>query len=203
VLDFSPSLADKVAVKATNASAEEAALQELLPRITSMQTTKFSNIDPKFTSRLGQVAINWAVIENWLGHLLGTLIDADLGGASILTNEMGASTVIKAINIILDINEPEQPELKAVRELIKEADELRLDRNELVHSIWETTPDPDACSIDIIGWQRAEIVRSRIVTTTDLDQLLADLDHWMEEFVVLGRRFSFPRKRGEIKSIFA
>jgi hypothetical protein len=45
----------------------------------------FPEIDPELIKRLGQIVINWAVIEEWLGHLLGTLIDADLGGSSVLT----------------------------------------------------------------------------------------------------------------------
>src|SRR5689334_7704689 len=92
-------------------------------RSAPMPITEFPKIDARFTSRLGQIIINWAVIENWMGHLLGTIINADLGGASILTREMGAATVIKAIKIVISINEPKQPDLKLVRELIEEADE--------------------------------------------------------------------------------
>jgi hypothetical protein len=51
----------------------------------------FAEINPGLTKRVGQIAINWAVIEEWLGHMLGTLIDADLGGANVLTSEMGAA----------------------------------------------------------------------------------------------------------------
>ena len=92
---------------------------------------EFAKIDPELTKRLGQIAINWALIEEWLGHMLGTLIDATLGGANVLTNEMGAAAAIRAIKNCIAINEPRQPELSAVRELIEEADELRVERNHL------------------------------------------------------------------------
>lgn len=69
--------------------------------------------------------------------MLGTLIDADLGGANVLTNEMGAAAAIRAIKNCIAINEPRQPELSAVRELIEEADELRAERNIFIHGVWD------------------------------------------------------------------
>jgi hypothetical protein len=169
-----------------------------------MPTTAFSTVEVELTSRLGQIIINWAVIEEWLGHLLGTLLDADLGGINILTNEMGAATVIQAIKTVISIHEPKQPDLQIVRELIDEADELRLERNNLVHGLWDPTNcEPGSCLVETTGWKRAEIVRGGLVTTAELDQLLADFDHWIEDFVTIGRRFNFPRRRGETKSIFS
>jgi hypothetical protein len=163
---------------------------------------EFAKIDAELTKRLGQIAINWAVIEEWLGHMLGTLIDADLGGANVLTSEMGAASVIKAIKNCIAINEPKQPELSAVRELIEEADELRQERNLYIHGVWEPNTEAGTALIQTTGWQRAEIIRSRLITTADLDHLLADFDDFMLRFVELGIRFGFPRKRGEPLSIF-
>jgi hypothetical protein len=151
-----------------------------------MPIVEFADIDSELTKRLGQIAINWAVIEGWLGHMLGTLIDADLGGASVLTSEMGAASVIKAIKNCIAISEPKQPELKIVRELIEEADELRGERNIYVHGSWEKGNQPGTALVVTTGWQRTEIIRSRLVTTTDLDQLLADFDDFMLDLLPLG-----------------
>jgi hypothetical protein len=169
-----------------------------------MPTTAFATIEPELRSRLGQIVINWAVIEEWLGHLLGTLINSDLSAVHVLTNEMGAGTVIQAIKTILSIFEPKQPDLKILRELVEEADELRLERNNLVHGVWDPTNcEPGTCLVQTTGWKRAEIIRGGLVTTAELDQLLRDFDHWIEEYVTLGRRFGFPRARGETGSIFS
>jgi hypothetical protein len=167
-----------------------------------MAIIEFAKINPELTQRLGQIAINWAVIEAWLGHMLGTLIDADLGGANVLTSEMGAATVIKAIKNVIAINEPKDPALSAVREVIEEADELRAERNIFVHGIWEVGPEAGTALVETTGWQRPEIIRSRLVTTTDLDNLLADFDNFLLRFIELGILFGFPRKRGESHSIF-
>lgn len=161
-------------------------------------------VDPELTSRLGQIAINWSIIEEWLGHLLANLIDADPGGLHVLTNNMGASNVIKSIQTVISIFEPKEPNLALVRELIAEADKLREERNILVHGLWDAT-DTDAGSafVDTAGWNRAEIIHSRLVTTRDLDEFLVDLQDWVNDFVTLGKRFGFPRSQGETKSIFA
>jgi hypothetical protein len=163
---------------------------------------EFAKIGPELTKRLGQIAINWALIEEWLGHMLGTLIDADLGGANVLTNEIGAAAAIRAIKNCIAINEPRQAELSAVRELIEEADELRAERNIFIHGVWDLGPEPVTAIVQTTGWQRPEIIRSRLITTTDLDHLLADLDNFMLRFVELGIAFKFPRKRGETHSVF-
>jgi hypothetical protein len=162
----------------------------------------FPEVDPELIKRLGQIAINWAVIEEWLGHMLGTLIDADLGGASVLTNEMGAAAVIRALKNCIAIYEAKDPELKVVRELVEEADELRAERNIYIHGLWEPGKEPQTALVQTTGWQRPEIIRSRLVTITDLDQLLAEFDDFMRSYVELGIRFRFPRKRGETDSIF-
>lgn len=168
-----------------------------------MRIVEFAAIDPELTRRLGQITINWGVIEEWLGHMLGTLIDADLGGANVLTNEMGAATTIKLIKTIIALNEAKAPAISVLRDLMDEADALRIERNHYVHGVWETGPQPGTALIQTTGWQRAEIIRSGLVTVTDLDQLLADFDHFMREFVELGIRFNFPRRKGETTSVFA
>ena len=121
---------------------------------------------------------------------------------AVLTSEMGAAAVIKAIKNCVAINEPKRPELKAVRELIEEADELRAERNIYIHGVWELGTEPGTALVQTTGWQRPEIIRTRLVTTTDLDHLLADFDNFMRSYIELGIRFGFPRRRGESRSIF-
>ena len=42
-------------------------------RASCQSLVEFAKIDPELTKRLGQIVINWAVIEEWLGHMLGTI----------------------------------------------------------------------------------------------------------------------------------
>jgi hypothetical protein len=169
-----------------------------------MQATQFSVIEADLTSHLGQIAINTAVIEEWLGHLLASLIDADPGGLHVVTRDMSVGTIIQTIKTVLSIFEPARPELKLVRELVEDADEIRGERNELIHGVWDQTGcEPGTALVQTTNWKRAEITRERLITTSELDQLLSHCETWIEEFVLLGREFHFPRTKGSDKSIFA
>ncbi|UPJ25884.1 hypothetical protein [Bradyrhizobium sp. CW1] len=169
-----------------------------------MPATKFSAIEADLTSRLGQIAINTAVIEEWLGHILATLIDADPGGLHVVTNDLSIGTIIQSIKTVISIFEPTRPDLSELRELIEDADEIRIERNEFVHGLWDQTNcAPGSALVQLTNWKKAEVTRERLVTTAELQELLVDCDDWLERFVILGRKFGFPRRKGQAKSIFA
>jgi hypothetical protein len=169
-----------------------------------MPDTRFSSIEPDLTSRLGQIAINTAVIEEWLGHILATVIGADPGGLSIVTHDMSVGAVIQALKTAISVFEPVHSDLNELRQLVEDADEIRIQRNELIHGIWDQTNCVAGTAlVQISNWKRNEVTRERLVTMTELDELLVDCQTWIEEFVILGRKFGFPRRRGENKSIFA
>ena len=169
-----------------------------------MPATQFSVIEADLTSSLGQIAINTAVIEEWLGHILATLIDADPGGLHVVTNDMSVGTIIQSIKTVISIFEPTRPEMSELRELIEDADEIRIERNEFVHGIWDQTNcAPGSALVQLTNWKKAEVTRERLVTTAELHELLVDCEAWLARFVILGRKFGFPRRRGETISIFA
>lgn len=168
-----------------------------------MSTTIAPTIEPALTSRLGQLAVSWAVIEAWLSHLLATLVNADLGAMSVITNDLSGGMIIEHIKTILSVHEPKDSSLAVIRELVEAANDIRGERNLLIHGLWDPTHcEPGTCLVQNSGWKRVEITREWLVTTADLDQLISDCDSWIMDFVKLGIQFNFPRKRGETKSIF-
>jgi hypothetical protein len=44
------------------------------------------------TSRVGQIAVEWSVLERELGQLIHLLTDSDIGIARIVTDRMNART---------------------------------------------------------------------------------------------------------------
>lgn len=173
-------------------------------RITMARPEKAKPIDPALTSRLGQIVIRWTILENWISLTLATAINADLGGTSIITANAGVSTTIQWIRTILKIHVGQQPELQELIDLLERADDLRLERNALVHGAWDDTGcDPGTCMINTVGWNRSEIIRDCLITTTDLDDFLSHIDDWIADYAALGCKLGFPRRRGETKSIFA
>jgi hypothetical protein len=169
-----------------------------------MPTLQPTFVEPDLTTRLGLIVIRWSEIEEWLSHLLATLMNADLGGMTIITSTAGAATQIQWILTVLSVFEHKDPTLAEVVDLVKRADELRIDRNALAHGTWNPAGcEKGTCLVNTYNWKHSEIMKEWLITTSDLDELLSDIDHWLADYVTLGRKFGFPRKQGEIKSIFS
>ncbi len=161
-------------------------------------------IDSELTERLGQIVIRWSGLEAWLSHLLAHLVNADQGGMAVVTTNVASSTQMQWILTLLSIHAPKQPELQEVIDLVKRADELRGDRNALVHGIWDATGcEPKTCLVHTVKWERNEVIREWMVTPADLDELVSEINEWIADFMEVGKKFGFPRRRGGTKSIFA
>ncbi len=161
-------------------------------------------IEAEFTSLLGQLVIKWSAVEDWLAQLLATLVDADPGAMSIVTGSAGAATLIQWIQTTLSVHEPEDQELKEISDFVQRAEEMRTDRNALVHGIWDQTKcESGTCIVVTFNWKHSEIIKEWLITTTDLKELISGIDEWIADYIRLGRKFNFPRRRGQFKSIFA
>lgn len=162
-----------------------------------------SLVDSDLCLRLGQIVIRWATVEKLISWLLGTCLLADLAAVSVVANSVGVSTQTRWIRALIASHEHEEEQNKRVVELLTRADDLRQERNELVHGVWDSTGcDPQTCLVETANLDRAEIIRSRLVTMHDLDDLLNDIDTWISDYVALGSELGFPRHRGSKKSVF-
>jgi hypothetical protein len=160
-------------------------------------------VDSELTQRLGQIVIRWATLENMMSLLIATLVAGDPGGVAVMTDGAGASTQIQWINTLLSILEPKNPELGEISALIKRAEEMRTDRNALIHGLW----NPDGCEggtclVATFNWKHSEVVREWLITTADLQELVDGINEWIADYIALGKKLGFPRKRGDTKSIF-
>jgi hypothetical protein len=129
--------------------------------------------------------------------LLGTLMGADLGGSSIVTNVVSNSTQIKCIRGLLSVSADREPEATAkVAALLDRLDDMRIERNELVHGIWTAEKSsPGVAMIHTSNLDRAEVMRDRLVTVADLDALVEHLEEWIIDYATLGAQFGFPRHK--------
>lgn len=161
-------------------------------------------VDPDLCLRLGQIVTKWTNVEKFISWALGTFMLADLAAVSVVSNSVSISTQMKWIRALLSSHEHEQAENKQFCELLQRAEDLRQDRNELVHGSWNAEGcEPGTCLVGIVNLDRREIIRNRLVTTHDLDDLSNEIDAWIDAYVALGRKLGFPRHRGEGKSIFS
>ncbi len=159
-------------------------------------------IEPELAQQLGQIVVSWASAEEWLSHLLATLVDADPGGMSIITSTAGAATQIQWIQTALSVFH-HQTDLTEISDLVQEADELRIDRNALAHGVWDPTGCASGtCLVTTYNWRKSELSKAGLITTPDLDELLDRIHEWIREYVRLGRQYGFPRIKGGTSSIF-
>ena len=161
-------------------------------------------VDGDLLSRLGEIVVKWSGLEQWLSHLLATMVDADPGGMTVITNTAGAATQIQWLLTIISVFEHKQPDLQEVVDLVNRADDMRTDRNALSHGLWDQTGcESGTCFVETYNWRHTEITKKWLITKQDLDDMIASIDEWIDDYQELGLRFNFPRRRGETKSIFA
>lgn len=161
-------------------------------------------LHPDLAAGLGQVVYRWSVLEYLISLLLATLVKGDHGAMMIITNSTAGASQSKWIRGLLSGREREAQHAARVTDLLDRADEMRNERNELVHGVWETTGcEARTALVQTVNLDRAEIIKTRLVTVHDLEQLVTDINDWIADYVALGRELSFPRRPGETKSIFS
>jgi hypothetical protein len=153
--------------------------------------------------RLGRIVTRWTTLEKLISYLLGTMLGAQLGGMTVITSSVSVATQMKWIRALMAAHQQEAANNLLVTELLGRADELRGERNELVHGQWDSTDCETGTSlVTTVNLERNEIIRSRLVTTHDLEELSSEIDDWIQDYVTLGTKLGFPRNAGESKSIF-
>jgi hypothetical protein len=161
-------------------------------------------LDSDLAAALGQIVYRWSALEYWISLLLTTLLKADHGAMMIVTGNISISVQSKWIRGLLSGREREGEQAARVIGLLDRADDLRSERNEFVHGIWDTTGcEPKTAEVQTVNLERTEVIRSRLVTVHDLDELVRDINEWIADYVKLGRELGFPRRPGETKSILS
>jgi hypothetical protein len=162
------------------------------------------DIAPELTDRLGRIVIRWASVEGWIAAMLPAVANADPGAMQAITVTTGVKAQIDWIRNILSVHIDKNPELQEAIDLLERAEELRIDRNALVHGVWDGTGCiAGTAIINTVRLERSEIIKGTLVTCSDLDQFLIEIDNWLADYAEIGRRLGFPRLADSDKSIFA
>ena len=145
-------------------------------------------IAPEFHERLGRIITNWAVIEALQAEFLAHLLQADPGSMYIMTQNVSAKTVTSWIRTMTPIQLSDQESQQRIADLLTEIDEVRADRNALVHGVWSTESVTGTVLVQTVRWERADIVKDEIWTLADLDELI-------DRLLPLGEELHFLVKR--------
>jgi hypothetical protein len=160
-------------------------------------------VDQELLWRLGKIVTLWASVDSWLAMLHGTLLGADLGATSYVTNSISDALQIKCIRALLAVHAHKEPATVQVTDLLDRADEMRIERNELVHGIWNGKGcESGTAIVNTVNLDRAEIIRDRLVTIADLNELIEHIEQWITDYATLGAAIGFPRNKNATRSIF-
>jgi hypothetical protein len=142
-------------------------------------------------SRFGGIVILWAYVEQWLGGILGHLLESNPALFHVVTNGVSNSTVVDWLRTLIRAHEyPDEPP-REIMDLLTTVDELRAERNALVHGLWKFG-EPGTALVQTIKLERSEIIKHEIVTLADLDELFVAIRETKEGVEALGARFGYP-----------
>jgi hypothetical protein len=138
------------------------------------------------------------MLEKLISLLLGTLLLADQAALSVVINTVSISTQCKWIRTLLSVRESEAELSKPVLDLIHRVEDIRQERNEFVHGLWDKSGcERETCLVTTNNLDRTEMIRTRLVTVHDLDDLSNEIEIWIKDYTILGRQLNFPRNRDQ------
>lgn len=136
-------------------------------------------IEAELLERLGRVVIGWARVERLVADLFSaTLIKSDAGqpvdpgSLIIVTQNVSLATLTAWIRTMIEVRQTPDETALEIREMLNEVDELRAERNALVHGLWGTDKSlPGTVMVQTTRLERREMIRDELVTAKDLDHL--------------------------------
>jgi hypothetical protein len=157
---------------------------------------KVEKIDPSLLIRLGRFVVNWAYLEDFLGDLFAAVVSADPGNLRVVTQNVSSATLTEWIRTTIRFRPTPEESAAELEKLLNEIDELRAERNSLVHGLWGTAEGHSTIAlIQTVRIGRREPGRDWAVTTADLDALVDETQNLTFRLVAFLRTHEFPRAR--------
>lgn len=134
-------------------------------------------IEPELLQRLGLLVVRWAFVEQCVADLFILLTGGLPGTMPVVTANVSNRSLVEWTRTLMDIRyESEDWEIdKETREALLNVDELRAQRNALVHGLWGTEGPANSACVQTVRLDRKEIIQDVVVTAADLDDLIHDI----------------------------
>ena len=130
-------------------------------------------IEPAFFEKLGRFITSWAIIEYRLATMLAACLQADPGMTLLLVQSVSAATVSGWVRTMSRFGDNPEESLTELEEILNEVDELRAERNALVHGLWATdVSDAGTVLVQTIRLHATQPARQRLITLADLGELI-------------------------------
>lgn len=146
------------------------------------------DVEPELLQKLGMIVTRWSFVEQCCSDLFVILTGGLPGTMPIVYANVSNRSIVEWTRTLMDIRyESEDWEIdKMAREILQDVDEIRKERNALVHGLWGTDKSPPGTAmVQTVRLERKEIILDELVTSTDLDALINDILDVCTRFVRL------------------
>lgn len=129
-------------------------------------------VEPEILQELGELVVRWSLVEQYVSEIFILLTEGNRALMTVVTANVSQNAITGWIRTLLDIYDLPQDLTNEIKETLDEVDELRAERNSLVHGIWSTKSEPNSALVQTVRLERREIVRELVVTAADLRELV-------------------------------
>ena len=147
--------------------------------------------DVALLAGLGGIVMLFSRVEGWLNEYLAHLLQAKSALMHAVTVNVSNATITDWIRVLLRVkHHPGEPP-DEIMQLLTTVDELRSERNTLVHGMW-TFGEPGTAVVQTIRLDRSPVIRQLLVTIADLEELSGAITEATNALSKLGAREGFP-----------
>ncbi len=108
-----------------------------------------------------------------VADLFVATIKSDIGDLMVVTQNVSANTISAWIRTTIEFRNTPPEVANEIREILNEYDELRAERNSLIHGLWGTDKSgPGTVMVQTVRLNRNTPIVDRLITTADLDDLI-------------------------------
>lgn len=152
---------------------------------------------PEILQRIGTVASEFSWIELLTAEMLSHFLSADSGSMKVLTQSVSNSTITDWIRVLVSMKvHPNDPDgAKIVTDLLQEVDDIRAERNTVVHGMWTAGIEPGIGNVQTMKWERSEVIKTEVWSITDLDDLILAIHALQHRLGSLGLGMGFLKEK--------
>jgi hypothetical protein len=132
-------------------------------------------VDGPVLDALGAFIVRWSYIDRMISSAFVNVLGADRALSYVFTQSTNAATIQGWLRNAIEFRALKYPveNLKDFQALLTHVDEVRAERNALIHGLWERGPAPNTAIVQTVRLERSEVLKEELVTLGDL----VDLDH--------------------------
>ena len=160
-------------------------------------------IEPEILRNLGEMVVISSYLERLVGDLFSAMLTTmnaggppDPGSLLVVTQGVSPSTLTDWIRSLLKARPTSELIEAEVRGLLKDADEVRKERNALVHGLWGTGKSPPATvMVQTVRIGNDVPIRDQLVSASDLHTLIDEMLYVAERFQTFLHTHGLPHHR--------